>query len=51
MIYKVIQEEMPNCDDLIELIDSIYKHRRDGDVYKEQKLYEILIRIFRSPEI
>lgn len=51
MIYKVMQQEMPHCDELIELIDCIYTARREGDTYKEQKLYEILIRVFRSPEM
>ena len=48
---KVIQEEQPYCDDILELADSIYMSRQEGDVKREHALYEILIRIYRSPEI
>lgn len=48
---RVIYEEMPNTDDLMDLCESIYIARAEGDLYNEQRLYELLIRIYRSPEI
>lgn len=48
---RVIYEEMPNTDDLMDLCQSIYIARAEGDLYNEQRLYELLIRIYRSPEI
>ena len=42
---------MPYCDDIIEFCDAIYMARRDGDLRREQRLYELLIRMYRSPEI
>lgn len=48
---KVVYEEMPYCEEIIEFCDSIYMARRDGDLVREQKLYELLIRMYRSPEI
>jgi len=47
----VIYEEMPNVNDLIDLCQSIYFARLEGDLNKEKTLYELLIRIYRSPEI
>jgi len=44
---RVIYEEMPKPD----LCESIYIARAEGDLYNEQRLYELLIRIYRSPEI
>ena len=48
---RVIYEEMPKPDDLMDLCESIYIARAEGDLYNEQRLYELLIRIYRSPEI
>lgn len=42
---------MPNTYDLKELCESIYIARSEGDLKKERDLYELLIRIYRSPEI
>lgn len=48
---RVIYEEMPKPDDLMDLCESIYIARAEGDLKTEQALYELLIRIYRSPEI
>ena len=48
---RVIYEEMPNTNDLMDLCESIYIARAEGDLHNEQRLYELLIRIYRSPEI
>jgi hypothetical protein len=51
MTMKVIYEEMPVCDQLIELCGSIYMARKENDLKREKKLYDLLIRIYRSPEL
>lgn len=51
IIMRVIYEEMPYCDDIIEFCDAIFMARRDGDLRREQRLYELLIRMYRSPEM
>ena len=42
---------MPYPYDLIELCDGIIVYRMEGDLKKENELYNLLIRIYRSPEI
>ncbi len=42
---------MPYPYDLIELCDGIIVYRMEGDLKKEFDLYNLLIRIYRSPEI
>ena len=51
MLIKVIYEEMPNTDDLLDLCQGIFIARLEGDLIKENTLYDLLIRIYRSPEI
>ena len=51
MSTRVIYEEMPNTQDIWDLCESIYIARIEGDLKKEQRLYDLLIRIYRSPEI
>ena len=47
----MIYEEMPYTEDLVDLCYSIYFARMEGDLIKEKTLYDLLIRIYRSPEI
>jgi len=42
---------MPYPNDLIELCDGITVFRMEGNLIKEYELYNLLIRIYRSPEI
>ncbi len=42
---------MPYTEDLVDLCYSIYFARMEGDLIKEKTLYDLLIRIYRSPEI
>ena len=42
---------MPYQNDLIELCDGITVFRMEGNLIKEYELYNLLIRIYRSPEI
>jgi hypothetical protein len=47
---RVIYEEMPEPNDLFELCEGIYIYRNQRNLEKENILYDLLIRIFRSPE-
>mmetsp|Transcript_210 Transcript_210/g.187 ORF Transcript_210/g.187 Transcript_210/m.187 type:complete len:154 (+) Transcript_210:136-597(+) len=48
---RVIYEEMPNPDDLREICNAIYIARMEGNYKKEYRLYNTLIRLYRSPEM
>ncbi len=48
---RVIYEEMPEPSDLIELCEGIYIFRNQRQLENENSLYDLLIRIYRSPEI
>jgi hypothetical protein len=47
---RVIYEEMPEPNDIFELCEGIYIYRNQRNLEKENLLYDLLIRIFRSPE-
>lgn len=47
---RVIYEEMPEPNDLYELCEGIYIYRNQRNLEKENILYDLLIRILRSPE-
>lgn len=47
---RVIYEEMPNPKPLIELCEGVYIYRNHRMLKDEQLLYNLLIRIYRSPE-
>lgn len=47
---RVIYEEMPEPNDLFELCEGIYIYRNQRNLIEEHRLYELLIRIYRSPE-
>ena len=42
---------MPNTDDLFDICQGIFIARIEHDLEKENSLYDLLIRIYRSPEI
>jgi len=48
---RMIYEEMPNTDLLLDLCNGIYTARINGDLNAEYKLYYELIHIYRSPEL
>ncbi|KAL4498483.1 hypothetical protein ABPG72_019601 [Tetrahymena utriculariae] len=48
---RCIWEEMPDTNDLFDLCQSIYIARLEQNLMKEERNYELLIRILRSPEI
>ncbi len=47
---RVIYEEMPEPNDLFELCEGIYIYRNQRKLQEENYLYDLLIRIYRSPE-
>lgn len=47
---RVIYEEMPEPNDLFELCEGVYIYRNQRKLLKENHLYDLLIRIYRSPE-
>ncbi|KRX09990.1 hypothetical protein PPERSA_08391 [Pseudocohnilembus persalinus] len=48
---RVIYEEIPQTDELFDLCQGIYTARKQNDIEKEEYYYEILIKIYKSPEI
>ena len=48
---RVIYEEMKNTEPLIELCDGIDIYRKNNNLEKELYLYELLIKLYRSPEV
>ena len=48
---RVIYEEMNHIEQLFEICEGIFIAQLEGDLVREKKLYELLIRIYRSPEI
>ena len=47
---RVIYEEMPEPNELFELCEGIYIYRNQRNLVEENQLYDLLIRILRSPE-
>lgn len=48
---KVIYEDLPDTEKLREIIEGIYIAQLRGEIEKEKKLYELLVLIYRSPEL
>jgi len=47
---RAIFEEMPNTDQLFEVCEGIFIAQLEGELKKEKRLYDLLIRMYRSPE-
>lgn len=47
---RMIYEEMPDTEKLFEICEGILIAQLEGDLRKEKMLYDLLIRIYRSPE-
>ena len=47
---RVIYEEIPDTEKIFEICEGIFIAQLEGDLVKEMKLYNLLIRIYRSPE-
>lgn len=46
----MIYEEMPDTEQLFEICEGIFIAQLEGDLVKEKRLYDLLIRMYRSPE-
>ena len=47
---RIMVENLPNCDELIQMCKDLFIARQYGDLLVEEELYWELIQIFRSPE-
>jgi hypothetical protein len=50
-MYTLIYDKMLNVDDLLMLCEGVYIARMLGDHKREETLFRLLVRIFRSPEM
>lgn len=50
-MYSMIYDEMLNVDDLLTLCEGVYIARYMKEYKREETLYRILVRVFRSPEM
>jgi piezo-type mechanosensitive ion channel component 1/2 len=48
--YRIVFEDMPECDELLSYCEDIFLARQDGDLPLEEELYRELIELYRSPE-
>jgi len=48
---KVIYEELPYPEKLFEICEGIFIAQLQGDLVSEKRLYDLLILIYRSPEL
>jgi len=48
---RVIYEELPETQKLSEIIEGIFIAQLEGDMVNEKRLYDLLITVYRSPEL
>ena len=48
---RVIYEELPETQKLSEIIEGIFIAQLEGDMVNEKRLYDLLIMVYRSPEL
>lgn len=48
---RVIYEELPETEKLFEICEGIFIAQLEGDMVKEKRLYDLLIIVYRSPEL
>jgi len=48
---RVIYEELPETAKLFEICEGIFIAQLRGDLVKEKRLYDLLIIVYRSPEL
>lgn len=48
--YRIVFEDMPECDELLSYCEDIFLARQDGDLKLEEELFRELIELYRSPE-
>lgn len=47
---RVIYEEMNDIEQILDICEGIFIAQLEGDLVREKKLYDLLIRMYRSPE-
>jgi hypothetical protein len=50
-VLYIIYYDMNNVDDLQQLCEAIFVARSVGDLLREETMFRVLIRIYRSPEM
>lgn len=48
---RVIYEELPETQKLFEICEGIFIAQLEGDMRSEKRLYDLLITVYRSPEL
>lgn len=48
---RVIYEELPDVRQLFEICEGIFIAQLEGDMRNEKRLYDLLITVYRSPEL
>ena len=48
---RVIYEELPETQKLFEICEGIFIAQLEGDMLSEKRLYDLLITVYRSPEL
>ena len=48
---RVIYEEMPCTDKILEICEGIFIAQLEGDLEKEKRMFILLIKIYRSPDL
>lgn len=51
MSQRIIYEDLPNCDILIQMCMDIFTARLDGELKLEETLYEELLEVYRNPTL
>lgn len=48
--HRIVYEDMPEVDALVNICDAIYTSRESQDLGSEEALFRLLIQLYRSPE-
>jgi len=48
---RILYEELPNTEKLIEICEGIFIAQLESDMVTEKRLYDLLIMVYRSPEL
>lgn len=46
----LVEDETPETSDLLDLCDGVYIARREKALVRETEFFEIILRLYRSPE-
>lgn len=48
---RIMYEELPNVDKLVDICEGIFIAQLENDMVTEKRLYDLLIMVYRSPEL